>query len=99
MEVNMFQAYRVKSRKTSYPGVLAYTYRNCSIVVSHDHGKLMVSIAAHDFEKPPALPEKPELNGLLSYFGIDPSSPYNTYCVGHRGVPGFGDTHYFVQPA
>ena len=95
----MFQAYRVKSRKTSYPGVRAYTYRNYSIAVSCKDGKLMVSIVAHDFEKPPALPEKPELDDLLSYFGIDLSSPYNTYCVEHRDIPGYGDTHYFVQPA
>ena len=71
----MFQAYRVKMQKMVYPGVRSYIYRNCSIAVSREDGKLVVSIAPHDFEKPPRLPDKPELNDLLSYFGIDPASP------------------------
>lgn len=95
----MFQAYRVKMQKMVYPGVRSYTYRNCSIAVSRENGKLVVSIAPHDFQKPPRMPDKPELNDLLSYFGIDPASPYETYRVEHRGVPGYGDTQYFVQPA
>lgn len=94
----MFQPYRVKLQKTVFQGVRAYTYRNCSIGVSREEGKLTVSIAPHDYEKKPVLPGQQELDDLLAYFGIDPASPYETFQIKHHGRPGFGNTQYFVQP-
>ena len=94
----MFQAYRMKLVKNNYPGIRSYRYQNCSIAVSKEDGKLEISIAPHDYEKEPSLPEKDELNGILSYLGFNPDAPYETYQVEHRGIRGFGNTHYFVQP-
>lgn len=95
----MFQAYKVKLEEMIVPGIRTYTYKNCSIGVSIEQEGLVVSIAPHDYEKPPVLPEMSELNELIAYFGIDPSMPYETYWVKHPYNPHFGDTQYFIQPA
>ena len=91
----MFQAYKMKMIKTP-TRVRSYIYKNCSVCFSREEEGLVVSIAPH-YDM--SVPDKEELNGILSWFGIDPDKPYETYQVRHWDDPAFGSTHYFVQPA
>ena len=92
----MFQAYKMKMVKTPSQ-VRSYIYKNCSVCFSREEeGLLVVSIAPHGDL---SLPDREEIDGILSYFGLDPDKPYETYEVPHRYTPAFGSTHYFVQPA
>lgn len=91
----MFQSYKMKMVKTT-SAVRSYIYKNCSVCFSREEEGLVVSILPHyDL----SFPDKEELNGILSYFGIDPEKPMETYLISHRGDPFVGNTRFFVQPA
>ena len=92
----MFQAYKMKFRGSvpfTQPHTKAYTYKNCSILVTKGDS-MTISICPH-YDLP--FPDEEETNEILSYLGMDPYSPYSFYIVQHPDVQR-GDTRYFVQP-
>ncbi len=107
MRDEFFQAGLLVKRDYPTDEAQIYTYKNCSICMSVDHHEkensadplnvvfpdIVVSIVPH-FGK--GLSER-ELDGLLRYLGLDTSAPMKRSTVRHKGVPGMGDTEYYIQ--